>query len=167
MASALPALIGVAGGTYAAKRSVKTNSQHFNQRMQDAEKYGIHPLQAIGSAGTLQGTGGASIGSLIQNEQNSRKYYRDKKNSERREDRHRQEDRDHQMQMQQMKNSADDRRTTRSLEDDLRNGSQYIFQTQTPFNDAGEYIGDQIDKGINWYEMQKFRDRQRRLYRKD
>ena len=98
MASALPPLLAVAGANYTARKQVKNNSRNFHQRMQDAEKYGIHPLQAIGSAGTLQGTGGASIGSLIQNEQNSRKYYKAKQHTERREDRHRQEDRDHQMQ---------------------------------------------------------------------
>ena len=162
MASALPALIGVAGGTYAAKRSVKTNSQNFNQRMQDAEKYGIHPLQAIGSAGTLQGTGGASIGSLIQNEQNSRKYYKAKQHTERREDRHRQEDRDHQMQLQQMKNAAEDTRTTRTLNDDLRQGADYLYPQGFPsWETIDNYIDNRLQPLRNDWEGFKFKHRRK------
>ncbi len=162
MAEALPALIGVAGGTYAAKRKVKTNSSHFHQRMRDAEQYGIHPLQAIGSAGTLQGTGGASIGSLIQNEQNSRKYYAAKKDAEDREDTHRKEDRDHEILLQQMRNSAEDPQLTRSLNDDLRQGADYLYPQGFPsWETIDNYIDNRLQPLRNDWEGFKFKHRRK------
>ena len=157
MAAALPALIGVAGGTYMANRQVKNNSRNFNTRMQDAEKYGIHPLQAIGSAGTLQGTGGLNLGSLMQNEQSSKKYYAAKKNAEQREDRHRLEDKAHAMQMLEIQNASRDRQVTRTLEDDARGVSDYLYQGKNPW----ESINSILDQKL---EMYKFQDQQRRLY---
>jgi hypothetical protein len=97
MSTALPNILAAAGGTFIGSRvagaanrknQVQYETQSFNQRMRDAEKYGIHPLQAIGSAGTLQGTGGTSMSSMIENERQSRSFkkarYRDEGNRQRR-----------------------------------------------------------------------------------
>ena len=157
MAAALPVIGAMAGATWANKQTTKMNEKAFNNRMQNAEKYGIHPLQAIGSAGTLQGTGGLNIGSMMQNEKSSRKYYEAKKNTENREDRHRLEDKAHQMQMLEIQNAAKDRQTTRTLEDDARGVSDYLYQGKNPW----ESINSILDQKL---EMYKFQDRQRRLY---
>ena len=47
------AILGAAGASYGIRKSNKYSSQAFKQRMSDAEQYGIHPLQALGGAGTL------------------------------------------------------------------------------------------------------------------
>jgi pyruvate/2-oxoacid:ferredoxin oxidoreductase beta subunit len=115
MATALATgILGAAGATYVARKSVKTNSQHFNQRMQDAEKYGIHPLQAIGSAGTLQGTGGLNIGSMINQQRQAMKAQKSA-------DKTREDIQQHDKDLINIKEAAEDRRETRRLEEAQRN----------------------------------------------
>jgi hypothetical protein len=76
MTSVLKPVLAAAGATYASRKSNKYASQAFHQRIQDAEKHGIHPLQAIGGAGNFQGTGGFNVGNMINNERASRKLER-------------------------------------------------------------------------------------------
>lgn len=47
-------------GHYQRNTQARHQSSLFHRRMSDAEQYGIHPLQAIGSAGTAAGQGGAT-----------------------------------------------------------------------------------------------------------
>ena len=61
-------VLGVAGANYSARKANKYASQAFDQRMQDAEKYGIHPLQALGGNANFQGTGGFNVGNAINSE---------------------------------------------------------------------------------------------------
>lgn len=130
MSTALPNILAAAGGTFIGSRvagaanrknQVQYETQSFNQRMRDAEKYGIHPLQAIGSAGTLQGTGGTSISSMIENERQSRSFKKARNEQWKREDRHRLEDKEHQMTLESMKHSAKDTSIIRELWDNMRN----------------------------------------------
>lgn len=74
-------LLAQAGISYAAARhadsrkrheEIKGQRQSFNQRMELAEKYGIHPLQAIGGAGTFTGSGGGNVGQMIDSYKASR-----------------------------------------------------------------------------------------------
>jgi hypothetical protein len=148
------------------KNQLKYDDQAFHQRMQNAEQYGIHLLQAIGSSGTLNGTGGLSVGNVMQQGKASRSLRQAQQAQRTAAIKDREDRQSHEMQMLQTKamidNAANDRPVTRSLEDDLRNGSNYIFQTKTPFKDAGDYLDDQIERGTQWWENLKASDRKRR-----
>ena len=43
------------------------NRDAFKSRMEMGEKYGIHPLQMLGSAGNFSGQGGLNVGSQLMN----------------------------------------------------------------------------------------------------
>jgi hypothetical protein len=103
------ALLGVAGGTYAARKSNKYSSQAFGQRMQDAEKYGIHPLQALGGNANFQGTGGANVGNIINQSKQLKK-------AQQYQDSVREDVQDHEQNMQLIKDQAENQRLTRRLE---------------------------------------------------
>ena len=68
--------VGYAAARHADSRKrheeIKGQRQSFNQRMELAEKYGIHPLQAIGGAGTFTGAGGGNVGQMIDSYKASR-----------------------------------------------------------------------------------------------
>ena len=55
--------IGSAGLNYAVNK--KGNKDAFRTRMEMGEKYGIHPLQMLGSAGNFSGQGGLNVGSQM------------------------------------------------------------------------------------------------------
>lgn len=145
MATALATgILGAAGATYVARKSVKTNSQHFNQRMQDAEKYGIHPLQAIGSAGTLQGTGGLNIGSMINQQRQAMKAQKSA-------DKTREDIQQHDKDLINIKEAAEDRRETRRLEEAARNREwrsslPRMYHSMQNWVNPGQYDEDLYDE---------------------
>jgi hypothetical protein len=151
------AILSVAGANYAARKSNKYASQAFNQRMQDAEKYGIHPLQALGGNANFQGTGGSNVGSIV-NDNRALKKAND------RADQVREDIQDHEQNMQLIKDQAENQRLTRRLEadakspifgdtiTDLKNkAGKYWAPVIDTFTDAGDSAGDWIDN--KWKEI--------------
>ena len=152
------AILAAAGANYSARKSNKYASQAFKQRMQDAEQYGIHPLQALGGNANFQGTGGANVGSIM-NDNRALKKAND------RADQVREDIQDHEQNMQLIKDQAENLRLTRRLEadakspifgdtiTDLKNkAGKYWAPVIDTFTDAGDTAGDWIDnkwKDIN------------------
>lgn len=151
-------LLGVAGANYAARKSNKYASQAFGQRMEDAEKYGIHPLQALGGNANFQGSGGANIGSIMNDNKALLK-------AQQYQDTVREDNQTHEKVMQNIKDRAEDQRLKRRLEadakspifgdtiTDLKNkAGKYWAPVIDTFTDAGDSAGDWIDnkwKDIN------------------
>ena len=107
------AILGAAGASYAARKSNKYSSQAFGQRMQDAEKYGIHPLQALGGNANFQGTGGANVGNIV-NQSKQLKKAQEFQLADR-------EDRQaHEQLMQEIKDNNENQRLTRRLDADAK-----------------------------------------------
>jgi hypothetical protein len=151
MEAVVAGLVGAAGGTYAARKSNKYASQGFNQRMQDAEKYGIHPLQALGGNANFQGTGGANVGQIVNQAKQLKK-------AQQYQDSVREDVQDHEQNMQLIKDQAENQRLTRRLEaeakspifgdtiTDLKNkAGKYWAPVIDTFTDAGDSAGDWID----------------------
>ena len=149
-------ILGTAGANYAARKANKYSSQAFDQRMQDAEKYGIHPLQALGGNANFQGTGGFNIGNQINSEralQKERDY----------QDSIREDQQAHEQTMQMIKDQAEDQRLTRRLEAEAKSpllgdnimdlkdkAAKYWGPAWAPIietvTDAGEGISERFDK---------------------
>ena len=132
MEAVVAGLVGAAGGTYAARKSNKYASQGFNQRMQDAEKYGIHPLQALGGNANFQGTGGANVGQIVNQAKQLKK-------AQQYQDSVREDVQDHEQNMQLIKDQAENQRLTRRLE----------AEAKSPL--AGDNIMDLLDKGGKYW----------------
>ena len=163
------AILGAAGASYGMRKSNKYSSQAFNQRMQDAEKYGIHPLQALGGAGTFMGTGGANIGSQIQSEMNSRRMQKAQARQDYKEYTNREDQQDHELQMQELKNAAEDRRLSRQLEEkklDAQWRKDYPSLNRSIYNwffPPGEQEQVEFDNAMgNQYQSRDLRINQRR-----
>lgn len=61
------------GSKFANKIKKSQQKSEFDTKMQLADKYGIHPLQAIGSSGIQMGGGGLNAANMLMNEKASRK----------------------------------------------------------------------------------------------
>lgn len=61
------------GSKFANKIKKSQQKSEFDTKMQMADKYGIHPLQAIGSSGIQMGGGGLNAAQMVMNEKASRK----------------------------------------------------------------------------------------------
>jgi hypothetical protein len=114
------ATAGTAGQAIANRRSAKRQSS-FHGRMQAAEQYGIHPLQAIGSAGSQMGTGGLQIGQMLRDatEKGFSGHHRQRAEDRQDETAHRQHQ--YNKEIEQMRIAAADRRWT--SEQEIRNRS--------------------------------------------
>ena len=153
------ALLGVAGGTYAARKSNKYASQAFGQRMQDAEKYGIHPLQALGGNANFQGTGGANVGNIVNQAKQLKK-------AQQYQDSVREDVQDHEQNMQLIKDQAENQRLTRRLEaeakspllgDDIGDLGRRIGRYNQPLIDSIGEIGSDAKDWIRdkWKSMEQ------------
>jgi hypothetical protein len=151
------AILSVAGANYSARKSNKYASQAFGQRMQDAEKYGIHPLQALGGNANFQGSGGSNVGSIM-NDNRALKKAND------RADQVREDIQDHEQTLQQIKDAAENQRLTRRLEadakspifgetiTDLKNkAGKYWAPVIDTFTDAGDSVEDWIQQQQDYY----------------
>ena len=152
-------ILAAAGANYAARKSNKYSSQAFGQRMQDAEKYGIHPLQALGGNANFQGTGGANVGNILNDN-------RAMKKAEARADMIREDQQMHEQQMQNIKDSAENVRLTRRLEaeakspllgDDIGDLGRRIGRYNKPLIDSlGEVGSDAKDWVSNkWKQIEQ------------
>lgn len=63
-------------------KSWVSGSRQFHQRMEDAQQYGIHPLQAIGSAGSQMGTGGLNLQQVLGAAGQAKNLFRNQRNHE-------------------------------------------------------------------------------------
>jgi hypothetical protein len=169
-------ILATAGANYASRKNNKYASQAFDQRMQDAEKYGIHPLQALGGNANFQGTGGSNVGNILNDN-------RAMKKAEARADMIREDQQMHEQQMQKIKDSAENIRLTRRLEAeaksplagdnimDLKNkfgkywgpGGSALIDT---FTDAGDSAGEWIDNKWNDIQQHMWDTRRNQLKRR-
>ena len=63
----------IASQRYQARQDYVWRARQFNQSMQLGEQYGIHPLNMLGHAGSMMGTGGGNVADLIDDERKSRR----------------------------------------------------------------------------------------------
>jgi hypothetical protein len=128
MPSALPAVLGAAGATVFSRLRGSENRRQrgkdFEQSMALGEKYGIHPLQMLGHAGTLSGTGGWNMGNILANEAQTRRANKrqDKIRAQenKRADDTREDQQAHEIVLQNMKLEAEAKRLERQLEEEGR-----------------------------------------------
>jgi len=123
MAWSIPIIAATAGATatgYQARKSAKSQSG-FHSRMQAAEQYGIHPLQALGSAGTQQGTGGLQLGQMLSSGIDKAGAHKQTQRAESRQDWIREREHAQNKEIESMRIAAADRRFT--SEQEMRNRS--------------------------------------------
>ena len=156
MEAIVAGLVGAAGGTYASRKSNKYASQAFGQRMQDAEKYGIHPLQALGGNANFQGSGGLNVGNVV-NQARQLKKAQDYQDSVR------EDQQAHEQTMQEIKDRNEDQRLQKRLDADAKSpllgdnimdlknkAAKYWGPAWAPiidtFTDAGDWVEDRWDR---------------------
>lgn len=77
----------VGGSIYNKNQQAKQQGKMLRNRMDTLEEYGIHPLQAAGmGGGTISGTGGSNIGSMVSDALQSGQAIKDKKRAQAMED---------------------------------------------------------------------------------
>lgn len=183
MPSALPSVLGAAGATVFSRLRGSENRRQrgkdFEQSMALGEKYGIHPLQMLGHAGTLSGTGGWNMGNILANEAQTRRANKrqDKIRAQenKRADDTREDQQAHEIVLQNMKLEAEAKRQERMLEEKGRDPDmgKWIRALE---GGAGELIDfaerrrkavyEGVKRGINhpslWQDIKSYPPRSRR-----
>ena len=138
----------VGGSIYNKNQQAKQQGKMLRNRMDTMEEYGIHPLQAAGmGGGTISGTGGSNIGSMVSDALQSPQAIKDKRRAQRMED-ERFELNSRYMESQILNNNAIAAKTqeeTKNLESDRY--SPYIINPETE-SQVRSGVQDKTRRGI-------------------